>query len=749
MAEFSIASAVASFAFNYAVSSLFATDQKFTQEGDRLDDLSVIGSQYGAGIPIMHGRGRLAGNVIWSTNLREVVTTTTQSAGGKGGGGGAEVTTTTYNYYADFAALICAGDAGMRPLRIWADKKLLWQAPNTSVHLTGSLSGGGTFEFMPGGPSQMPSSIMQGHLGAGNTPAYRGRCVIVFNDLPVNQFGRRVPTIEVEVVRGEPDAAAYVSSMILDLCVLAGLDESQVDVTEVSQEATGAKITTGPAGKLIEQLLIGLGLQSVYNGSAIAFRPVEQPVGDDIPDTDLLANGENRFPRRRMREDGLPRVVTISHSDPDRDFQASTQTARRQVTRSVESVVISTPLAVSADAAADVADALLYRIWTARNKYGPFGLPQKYLDIEPGDVRGVVVDGRRHVVRFRTITIGANGALECEGEAYDASVLTGAGSGDSGEFPGQTLPVYGETTLRLYNAPPLTDAEAQQIGYRLAATGSGASWRSGVLEVSYDSGATWYAAAVLPSYTVMGFCGSTLPDPPEHIDAGNIDTVSTVDVTVIRGELESVTDELLLAGANRAYVGSEMIQFGTATLIGPSTYRLSRLLRGRRATEWAMTGHAADEGFTMLDGTVFVPAQVSDVGPDRRYRMTPFGADAGSGAEESFAISGESARPWPPVDIRGARVGADLTITWIRRSRIGTELPDSGDIPFDDTNESYEVEILDGSDVVRTLTASAPTVSYTEVQQIADFGSAQPAVDVRVYQRNNLIGRSRPATATI
>jgi hypothetical protein len=748
MAEFSIGSAIASFAFNYAVSALFATEQKYSQEGDRLNDLAVVGSQYGAGIPILHGRGRLPGNVIWATPLREVVTRSTESAGGKGGGG-AEVTTTTYAYYADFAALLCAGNAANRPLRIWADKKLLWEAPSTTPHLTGTLSGGGTFEFMPGGPSQMPSSIMQGHLGADNTPAYRGRCLIVFNDLPVNQFGNRVPAIEVEVVAGEADAAAYVATLILDLCKLAGLTESQVDVTEVSQEATGARITPGAAGKLLEQVLTGLGLQSVYNGSAIAFRPIEQTVGDDIPETDLLAEGENRFPRQRMREDGLPRVVTVSHTDPDRDFQANAQTARRQVTRSVESVVVSTPLAITAAAAADVADALLYRIWTARNRYGEFGLPNRYLEIEPGDVRGIVVDGRRHVVRFRKITIGANGALRCEGEAYDASVLAGAGSGGSGEFPGQTLPVYGETTLRLYNAPPLTDAESQQIGYRLAATGSGASWRSGVLEVSYDSGATWAAVAALPSYTVMGFCGSTLPDPPEHIGAGNIDTVSTVDVTVIRGELESVTDELLLAGANRAYVGSEMIQFGTATLIGPSTYRLSRLLRGRRATEWAMTDHGADEGFTMLAGSVFVPAQVSDIGPERLYRMTPFGAAAGSGVEESFAISGESARPWSPVDVRGTRTGADLSITWIRRSRVGTELPDTGDIPFDDATEAYEVEILDGSDVVRTLTTVTANVTYTESQQINDFGSAQSAVDVRVYQRNNLVGRSRPTSATV
>jgi hypothetical protein len=54
-------------------------------EGPRLGDLSVLSSAYGMSIPIIYGTMRVAGNMIWSSGLREVKRT--QKGGGKGGGG--------------------------------------------------------------------------------------------------------------------------------------------------------------------------------------------------------------------------------------------------------------------------------------------------------------------------------------------------------------------------------------------------------------------------------------------------------------------------------------------------------------------------------------------------------------------------------------------------------------------------------------------------------------------------------------
>lgn len=740
MAEIAIATAI-NLAINTAIAYIFPNETQ--QQGPRLDELGIVGSAYGAPIPQIHGRDRLPGNVIWATPLREATSTAEYSAGK-----GSTVTSTTYAYFGTFAVLLCAGDASLQPRRIWCDKKLLWEAPDNSVHLSGDFSGGGSWEFMPGGPTQARSGVMEAVLGTADCPAYRGRGVLVVSELPVEQFGRRIPLVEVEVARGAYNATAVVSDVLEALCLQAGLTSGEVDVSAITSEVHGVRLLPGPAAQIIGTLLDGLGLQVISTGTQLAFRPVDQPVAGEITADELLA-GSQRFPIKRQREDVLPRSVTVNHLDPDRDYQRGTQRQARQATRSVQTVTLDAPMALTAAQAFAAADSLLYRAWTARTLHGPFGLLPRWLELEPGDTVGVTVDGVRHVVRIRSVEIGAQCALQCEGEAYDASVLEGSAGGVAGVFPGQSLPAYGTTTLRLLDVPALTDAEASQVGYRLAATGTGSAWRSGVLEVSVDGGTSWATAGTLPGYTVLGFAGSTpLPAPASGVGATVIDTTSTVQVTLVKGTLSSVSDALLIAGANRAMVGNEMIQFGTATLVSGSTYTLSRLLRGRRGTEWAMGSHAADEAFTLLAGTVFVPFPVASLGASYLYRITPTGGEVSGSV--AFSVSGASAKPFSPVAVAGSRDGGlNLTITWTRRSRIGSELPDSGDIPLDEPSEAYQVDIMNGSTVVRTITATTTSASYTAAQQVADFGAAQPSINVRVYQVGQLVGRGTAAEATV
>ena len=71
------------------------------------------------------------------------------------------------------------------------------------------------------------------------------------------------------------------------------------------------------------------------------------------------------------------------------------------------------------------------------------------------------------------------------------------------------------------------------------------------------------------------------------------------------------------------------------------------------------------------------------------------------------------------------------------------------DVPLSEDAESYEVDILDGASVVRTLTASTPGVVYAAAEQTADFGSAQPSYDIRVYQLSSSYGRGTPRAATV
>jgi hypothetical protein len=156
--------------------------------GPRLADLDVMASTEGAPIPRVYGRARLAGQVIWATQLEEVVSNSTSSSGGKGNlFSGPKTTATTYSYFGNFAVGLCEGVIG-RVGRIWADGKLL--------DLTNK-----TIRVHRGTEEQAVDDLILAKEGAGNSPAYRGLAYVVFERLPLADFGNRIPQLSFEIMR--------------------------------------------------------------------------------------------------------------------------------------------------------------------------------------------------------------------------------------------------------------------------------------------------------------------------------------------------------------------------------------------------------------------------------------------------------------------------------------------------------------------------------------------------------------------
>src|SRR3989440_685406 len=166
--------------------ALFASHTERNLEGPRLADLDGRPSPGGAPTPRIYGRARLAGQVIWATKLEEVVSFRTNPDGGKGGPT-ATTNTTTYSYFANFAIGLCAGPIG-RIGRIWADGK-----PLDLVGLT--------LRTYTGNESQTPDPLIVAREGAGNAPAYRGLAYVVFERLPLADFGNRIPQLSFELMR--------------------------------------------------------------------------------------------------------------------------------------------------------------------------------------------------------------------------------------------------------------------------------------------------------------------------------------------------------------------------------------------------------------------------------------------------------------------------------------------------------------------------------------------------------------------
>ena len=216
-----IGGAVGSFAGSvidsWIISSL-APGQRI--EGQRLENLQITTSTEGAVIPRIYGRMRIGGNIICATDFTETVNTTT-TGGGKGGG--PKITTTAYLYTASFAVALCEG-AITNIGRIWADGKPL------------DLSNV-TWRIYNGDETQQHDPFIAAKMGTGNAPAYRGTAYVMFEELPLEQFGNRIPQLSFEVFHPlvEPDTA---EGMVRAVTLIPGTGEF-VYATEPVSRGTG------------------------------------------------------------------------------------------------------------------------------------------------------------------------------------------------------------------------------------------------------------------------------------------------------------------------------------------------------------------------------------------------------------------------------------------------------------------------------------------------------------------------------
>ncbi len=251
------------------------------------------------------------------------------------------------------------------------------------------------------------------------------------------------------------------------------------------------------------------------------------------------------------------------------------------------------------------------------------------------------------------------------------------------------------------------------------------------------------------------------PGPTSRFDLGN-DAI----VDLAFGTLASVTDLALFGGANALAVEAvpgvwEVLQFGVAELIAPGRYRLTRLLRGQRGTEDAMGAPALAGARVVVLDEALAPLPVSEaaLGLEANWRV---GAASKPVSDRSyralgFTPGGVGLRPFSVAHVeqpwRKAREPGDLVIRWTRRSRaLAADSWTAPEVPLAEEAEAYEVEILDGAIVRRTLASATTSVTYTSAQQAADWGAPLgpgDALDIRVFQLSALVGRGTPKTVTL
>ena len=197
---------------------LGGSDTKFV-EGPRLKEMDGLASMEGAAIPRIYGRARIGGQLIWATRFEEVVNTHTERSGAQGGKGmgGPKTVTTTYSYFANLAIGLCEGPIAF-VRRVWADGREIDMSRIT-------------MRLHRGWETQAPDPLIVAKEGADFAPAYRGLAYVVFERLPLEDFGNRVPQFSFEVVR----PVDGLNRMIRAVCLIPGATEFGYDTISLTQ----------------------------------------------------------------------------------------------------------------------------------------------------------------------------------------------------------------------------------------------------------------------------------------------------------------------------------------------------------------------------------------------------------------------------------------------------------------------------------------------------------------------------------
>lgn len=720
-------------------------------QGQRITDISLQTATEGTGVKYCIGpMNRMAGNVIWCSDLKEVKEK--KNVGGKGGGGGGSVK--TYSYYVSVAVAICEGEIQSID-KIWADSKVIYDANKgpgkKKDHRSKSLT------IYTGTTTQGVDPVIEAAQGADSTPAYRGIAYFVVEDLALADFGNVMPQFSCQV-RGTTSISTREAIKLL--LNRAGLTDDKFDATGTSGVVRGLTIT-GPTPTIrgLEPILLAQDVVCQENNGQLVFFDRGRAPTATVPESELAAHesGSNNdaahpFSMADDVADGdLPKAVTVSFTEPAKDYQQGNQGVIAVHTDNKGVINYDLPIVLSAREARIIASTMLWRRWSERIIV-ECELPPSYIYLQEEDIISVTYQGAEYFVRIRQVDRGVNFIHKIQGVLQDVDASNGTFRDTTdAECPNNGLPpqIYLPPTalsLALLDVPGMTSADVQSPGIYAALTVESTSPFKGAALYGSSDGTTYNLIGSANVESDLGLTSDVLADGP----LGYIDRASTVTVVMKEGTLESVTEEQLLTGANRMFIGSELIAFKTATLTAPKTYVLSNLLRGLRGTESFTNSHAENE-YCVLYSTTTVPFQdldLSDVGLKIYVKAVPIGGLVDDYAAVAVTFTGATMKQFAPCDLAASRDGSNnATVTWTRRTRAIANILRS--VPVLASPLQYTIEVLDGSgNVLRTETASTESWAYSAANQTADGLTPGDPINVKIYQMSD-IGRGYPAEATV
>ncbi len=535
---------------------------------------------------------------------------------------------------------------------------------------------------------------------------------------------------------------ANLADVVSALAKRAAVDESMLDVEELEDDFVDGYLCS--IGGSVRADLSPLQVVHMFDliEDGYSFKAIKRglPSVAEIPYSNIIFDGGAVIKTEQNDTSQLPSRYFINYIDINREYEAATEHADHP-SSALNERTVQLPVVITADKAAQLADTFINLSWIERPL--SFKLPQTFLSLKVADIVDVEVrHGVFKKVRIDGMSRNADQTLNISAKYAEQTVYQSSAVGSVIDPPVTTIPSPGIAVSILVDAPMVIDS-TDYFGFAAGMYGNSNSWPGGVLMRSTDAGQTYTGVQAFYGKTTTANAINSIGEN----DGYTIDRDSVLTITPRAGQFFSITESQMMTGQNYVAYGVggrwEIMQYASSVLNGDGNYELSVFARGMRGTEWATGLHEDGDTVILLSDpdNGFVGVDAGSLLVSRLYKSVSVGASIDSADAETFKYSGVNLKPLSPVLPVGEIVSDDWLVSWTGRTRYSSSYWYSGNQPQNETVMSWDIEIIDGLAVVRTINTLTPNFIYTLAEQTEDFGSAQSSITVKIYQRSERVGR--------
>lgn len=707
-----------------------------TSAEERILSLQVQQSSQGLTLPVIYGRTRVAGNLIWYGDFVTIENKTTTQQGGKGGGGVKQVDI-AYTYEAAVMLALCEGEIqGVG--RIWRDKEKfdslaqlrltlmrggdeqpLWTHLAQAKHQNQALNYSGTaylcspnYELTKSAQIYQHNFEVIGKLGySGNIPDADPREII--RDLLTNQrYGCGFPVDSIGDTDRYSNYCRAVGIFLSPAYTEQG--EAQRNISELLEQTNSAAVFSQGRLKIVPY---GDGN---YSGNGAVYVADNKAIYDLTDDDFIVSGAEDPVNVERKTNADAFNQIQVEYLDRNNDYNVAIAEVKDQA--NIEQYGLRPKDAVKMHGICDgkvaqkVAQQLLQRALYVRNEY-EFKLGWKYCLLEPMDIvtltdAGLGLD--KTPVRITEIEEDEEGVLSVKAEDYPLGVHTVS------EYPTQPSLGYSadyNVSPGNAHAPVIFEAPLQLTGGEpqiWMATAGGDMWGGAEVWVSTD-GDSYTRVGAVNHKARFGSLTAALPN------GAVFDRTNTLSVEISAGQITGGTEQDSRDLLTLCYVDGEFLAYANAELKGVGRYTLGNLTRGAYGS--AIDSHAAGSKFARVDEALFKYAVPRNwIGRTVWVKLVSYNVFSG-GIQDLASVPAYS------YTIKGAPLGQiqnlRLTSSWAygKEAVIAWDKLDGAD--------TYDVEIYAGNSQRRLRSISGivdNSYTYTQADMRADGGQVRDVV---------------------